>query len=213
MERDIHPTDGQAGPIAQGLPAPADTLPGVPRVVRLPLLSRVAVPRDHVFERRVEIRHFGAATLLGRAASLLEDCPRIASVLDRRGLLLSAEREEDLERPVAVLRAAFGDALRSSATGARLREGPRGPESPVLRVEVRCPRAHVETVRRDLQRRGARQLETSDAGGCGVVRTLLPAAGILGYARRLAQLTGGAGALSTRLAYYEAVEGEPPQPA
>lgn len=182
-------------------------------VIHLPRLTRAEVPRDHVFERRIEIREFGSAALHARAVRLLEDCDRVACVLDRRGLVLSAAREEDLEHPVAILRAAFGDALRSSAVRVRLREGAHGSETPVLRVEVRCPPAHVETVRRDLQRRGATQVATFDDGGCGVVRTELPAVCLLGYGQRLAQLTGDAGTLSTRLGSHVPVDDEPPRPA
>jgi hypothetical protein len=167
------------------------------------------VPPEHVFERSVLIDAPNAASLRRRALRLLADCERTACRVDGRRLQLTAEREEDLDRPIEILRAAFGPMLRASIVGARWRNGRRGPERPVLGVQVRCAKAHVDRVRRDLQRRDARIVEAGAEHG-GVVRAVVPASQLVGYARQLAELSRGTAVHTTWLSHWEPLE--PPSP-
>jgi translation elongation factor EF-G len=87
----------------------------------------------------------------------------------------------------------------------RHRHTARGLEAPVMGVLVRCPSIHVERVRRDLQRRGARIVAASSGRLYGVVRASVGIGTMLGYARQLHEPTHGTGRGVRWLERYEPV--------
>lgn len=171
-----------------------------------------AAPPEHAFERSALLEGPNAAALARRAPLLLAECTRMACSVDGRRLQLTAECEEDLGRPLEILRAAFGPRLRASIVAVRSRAGKCGPETPVLGVQVRCVKTDVERVRRDLQRRGGRIVEAGAEHG-GVVRAMVPAVHLIGYARQLAELSRGTAVHTAWLSHWEPLEPHPRYPA
>lgn len=122
------------------------------------------------------------------------------------GLLIRAETETALERPIALLREVYGEALRVGPPTIRCRETADGVSEPYMGLRVRCPRDRLEAVRAGLVRRDGQIVEAHAEGLYAVVRATAPLVRLLGYAGELAALTGEHGHLVMWFSHYAPVE-------
>ena len=107
-----------------------------------------------------------------------------------RGLILYAETESALERPIALLNDIYGDELQLSPMMLRYRDGDARGE-PHMGVRVLCAAQHFEAIRNDLKARRAHLLDVELRPPIGVLRATAPLALLLGYSKWLGHLTGG----------------------
>jgi translation elongation factor EF-G len=112
------------------------------------------------------------------------------------GLLIAAESEIALERPVRRLKEAYGDMVRI--------------EQPIMGLRVLCSPEHYEAVREDLRLRRAAIMDAEATSRFGIVRACAPLATLLGYPDALARITGGRGQLVMWLSHYEQLDDPPP---
>lgn len=184
-----------------------------PAVATRSLIACADIPAEHAYELVAEFERGHPATAIRTARMLIQTCEKVACVIAGSSLLITGERDEDFHRPAAILREAFGAACRLAPVGVRYRARRTGLEAPVLGVQVRCPERHLERVLRDLKRRGGEIVESSAEHGSGVIRAVVPAAVMVGYARQLAEATDGRGVHITWITRYAPLRAEPAQPA
>lgn len=158
---------------------------------------------------RAEPFQFGFAR---QAMLTLPDDEEFAFQAGPRGLLILAETEMALERPVKRLTDMYGDMVRIGPPKVRYRRGAR-TEEPHMGLRVLCAPEHYEIVREDLRVRRAAILDAEVNGRFGIVRARAPLAGLIGYPRTLAQLTSGRAQLVMWLSHYEVLEDPPPEDA
>lgn len=125
------------------------------------------------------------------------------------GLLIAAECEIALERPVRRLKEAYGDMVRIGPPRVRYRHADR-VEQPIMGLRVLCSPDHYDAVRQDLRMRRALIMDTEVNRRFGIVRACAPLAMLLGYPDALARITGGRGQLVMWLSHYEELEDPPP---
>lgn len=77
-------------------------------------------------------------------------------------------------------------------------------------VRVLCAPEHLPAVRRELEARGATVAEAEVTALFGIVRATGALAALLGFPRRLSELTGGRARHTMWLSHYAPVEDEPP---
>ena len=144
-----------------------------------------------------------------KAAELLphDDCTAIEP--GPSGLLIAAESEIALERPLRRLKEAYGDMVRIGPPTVRYRHGDR-VEQPIMGLRVLCSPDHYETVREDLRMRRAVILDAEVNRRFGIVRACAPLATLLGYPDALARITSGRGQLVMWLSHYVELEDPPP---
>jgi len=139
-----------------------------------------------------------AMQLLGRH----ED---IAFEATRAGLTILAETELSLERPLAKLHDLYADALCVGPPLVRYRRG-AVVEEPYMGLRVLCPPAQLDAVKRDLLTRGASILDTELNNRFGVVRASAALARLIGYPRRVRDLTSEHVQLVMWVSHYAQVE-------
>lgn len=144
-----------------------------------------------------------------KALELLPEDESTALEPSADGLLIAAESEIALERPVRRLKEAYGDMVRIGPPRIRYRHGER-VEQPFMGLRVLCSPEHYEAVREDLRLRRAAVMDAEVNRRFGVVRACAPLAKLLGYPDALARITGGRGQLVMWLSHYEQLDDPPP---
>ncbi len=145
-----------------------------------------------------------------RALDLVPRAEDTAYEADARGLLVRAETEPALERPVRVLREIFGDELRVGPPTVRYHHDGETLEEPHMGVRVLCAPAHFRVVVADLEARNAKVLDAEVNEQFGVIRATAPLAALIGYPRRLAELTAERARYTMWLSHYAPVAEPPP---
>lgn len=136
-------------------------------------------------------RRWRSAAHFARVATrLVRPDGAAALVAGPAGVVVLAETEAALDRPVHTLRAHFGAGLRIGPVRVRYREESCLQE-PHMVVRVLCGREHFEPVRADLMDRGASIIDADVIARVGVVRAGAPLRVLLGYGKDLADLTAG----------------------
>lgn len=125
------------------------------------------------------------------------------------GLLIVAESEIALARPIRRLEEVYGDMVRIGPLKIRYRHGDR-VEQPFMGVRVLCSPDHYEVVREDLRLRRAAIMDAEATSRFGIVRACAPLASLLGYPDALARITAGRGQLAMWLSHYEQLDDPPP---
>ena len=119
------------------------------------------------------------------------------------GLLLLAETELALEKPMTRLRQAYGDDVQFDPPVVRYERGSVLME-PHMGLRVICNPQHFAPVRRDLALRGALLLDAEVTEQFGVLRASAPLAALIGYPQRLEALTDPRTKLVMWLSHYAA---------
>lgn len=173
--------------------------------------------KDFPIERRCS--HLADRFQLGfarKAMQLLPQGEETAFAPGPQGLVILAETEMALERPVKILSEVFGDQVRIGPPTIRYRRSANSAastEEPHMGLRVLCAPACYEAVRRDLQLRKAVILDAEVNRQFGIVRARAPLAALIGYPDKLAELTAGHGQLVMWLSHYETLEEPPPAAA
>jgi predicted membrane GTPase involved in stress response len=165
-----------------------------------------------VFAIECKCSHRGERFQLAFARAAMEIVPKDETTAfepSRSGLTLLAETELSLERPLARLRAVYGDELQVESPLVRYRRG-ECLEEPYMGVRVLCNPQHFEAIRRDLMTRRATLLDTEVNARFGVIRAEAPLALLVGYPARFDSLTQGRGQLAMWLSHFAPVEEDPP---
>jgi len=156
--------------------------------------------------------HRGERFQLDFARQVMQLLPRTSGASyapDARGLVIAAQTEMDLERPVRRLTDIYGDMLRVGPLTVRYRHG-QTIEQPIMALRVLCPPGCYEGVREDLRARDARIMDAEVNRRFGIVRATAPLAKLLGYPDRFASITGEKGQLVMWLSHYEQLDEPPP---
>ena len=85
-----------------------------------------------------------------KAVQLLPTGSSVSYAPDARGLVIAAETELELERPVRRLADVYGDMVRIGPPTVRYRHGER-VEQPIMGLRVLCPPGCYEGIREDLR--------------------------------------------------------------
>lgn len=144
------------------------------------------------------------------AIQVLPTSTSTAFALDEHGLIIVAETELALERPVRRLVDVYGDMVRIGAPTVRYRHGEEHIEQPIMGLRVLCPPVAYEAIREDLRQRQAAIMDAEVNQRFGIARATAPLARLLGYPERFAGLTEGRGQLVMWLSHYEQLEDPPP---
>lgn len=144
-----------------------------------------------------------------KAVQLLPKDSSVSYAPDARGLVIAAETEIELERPLRRLADVYGDMVRIGPPTVRYRHGER-TEQPIMGLRVLCPPGAYEGVREDLRLRRAAIMDAEVNRRFGIVRANAPLAVLLGYPDRFAWMTGGKGQLVMWLSHYEQLDDPPP---
>jgi len=126
-----------------------------------------------------------------------------------RALMVLAETEDALERPVRAIRETYGNQVRIGPPTVRYRQGETLQE-PHMSVRVRCALDRFRIVQDDLAERGAVISEAATDPASGVIRATAPLTALLGYSRQLADITAAQADVSMRLSHYAPVPDLPP---
>jgi hypothetical protein len=149
-------------------------------------------------------------TFARHALQLLPEDDRAFFEASHRGLVLRAETEAALERPIEILKDYFGNQISIGRPTVRHHQGTT-LEEPHMVVRVRCKPEHFEAIRADLITRNAVVLETEVKPTFCVLRATAPLARLLGYAQSLAELTDKSAHEVMWLSHYAPVqESSPP---
>jgi hypothetical protein len=151
----------------------------------------VAALADHPLER--VCRHRSERLQLTFAQQALELIPESRECqfeASGDGIVIRAETESALERPIELLEEVYGGEIALGPLVIRYRQG-AGLEEPHMGVRVLCAAKHFPAVRDDLLSRDATILDEEVLHAIGVVRATAPLAKLLGYSRHLAHLTSG----------------------
>lgn len=168
------------------------------------------VAADYPVERRCTHRSERFQLAFARkAVELLPQDDSTAFEPGPGGLLIAAESEIALERPLRRLKEAYGDMVRIGPPTVRYRHGDR-VEQPFMGLRVLCSPEHYESVREDLRLRRAAIMDAEVTSRFGIVRACAPLATLLGYPDSLARITGGRGQLVMWLSHYEELDDPPP---
>lgn len=126
-----------------------------------------------------------------------------------RGLVIAAETELALERPVRRLREVFGDLVRIGPPRVRYRQGDR-IEQPVIGLRVLCSAEHYDSIRSDLRLRRAAIMDAEVSCRGGIIRACAPMTMLMGYPNALNAMTDGGARLAMWLSHYERLDEPPP---
>jgi predicted membrane GTPase involved in stress response len=129
---------------------------------------------------------------------------------DARGLVIAAETEMALERPVRRLADVYGDMVRIGAPTVRYRHQGERIEQPIMGLRILCPADCYERVREDLRLRRAVIMDAELNPRFGIVRASAPLRVLIGYPGQLAGITAGRGQLVMWLSHYEQLDEPPP---
>lgn len=146
------------------------------------------------------------------ARKAMEILPKDSSTTfapEAHGLVIAAETEMALERPVRRLSDVYGDMVRIGPPRVRYRHGDR-IEQPIMGLRVLCPPECYEPIREDLRLRQAAIMDAEVNRRFGIVRACAPLASLIGYPDRMAGMTGGRGQLVMWLSHYEELDDPPP---
>jgi predicted membrane GTPase involved in stress response len=147
------------------------------------------------------------------ARKAIEILPKDSSTTfapEPRGLVIAAETEMALERPVRRLADVYGDMVRIGPPTVRYRHEGERIEQPIMGLRVLCPPECYEPIREDLRLRRAAIMDAEVNRRFGIVRANAPLAALIGYPDRMAALTRGRGQLVMWLSHYEELEDPPP---
>jgi hypothetical protein len=125
------------------------------------------------------------------------------------GLVIAAETEMALERPVRRLADVYGDMVHIGPPTVRYRRGER-IEQPIMGLRVLCVPECYDAVKEDLRRRRAAIMDAEVNPRFGIVRANAALAALLGYPDRFAAMSGGRGHLVMWLSHYEELDDPPP---
>jgi hypothetical protein len=115
----------------------------------------------------------------------------IAYEATRNGLLMRAQNEDALARPVALLRDLYHDDLVLLPPRVRYMSLGNRPYEPIMLLRVRTAPRYRDAVREDLAVREALLLEEHARPSVCVLRAEAPLRRLLGYGEALAALSGG----------------------
>jgi predicted membrane GTPase involved in stress response len=149
-------------------------------------------------------------TFARHALQLLPDDDRAFFEASHRGLVLRAETEAALERPIEILKDYFGNQISIGRPTVRHHHG-RTVEEPHMVVRVKCRPEHFDFIIADLATRNAVVLETEAQPAFRVIRATAPLARLLGYAQSLADLTGKSAHQVMWLSHYAPVQASAPR--
>ncbi len=140
---------------------------------------------------------------------VLESSDLIAFEATHGGLLMRAQNEEALAKPVALLRDIYHDDLVLLPPQVRYMSLGNRPYEPIMLLRVRTAPRHRDDVGADLVARGATLLEEHMQASVCVLRAEAPLRQLLGYGEALSALTNGTGLYWTWLDRYVPM-GDPP---
>jgi Elongation factor G C-terminus len=141
-----------------------------------------------------------------RAIELLPLHRDYAVAASQAGLILRGETEAAFERPIELLKAVYGDALRIGELIIRYRRKGASIEEPFVNVRVRSNAEHFDAVRDDLLDRGGTLIDAEVGPLVAVLRAIVPLRRLLGYAAHLAALTEGSGREVIWFSHYSGTE-------
>ncbi|MBV6476422.1 MAG: hypothetical protein KJZ92_06325 [Rhodocyclaceae bacterium] len=124
---------------------------------------------------------------------MLDPSDLIAYEAAQDGLLMRAQNEEALARPVALLRDLYGDDLVLLPPQVRYMSLGNRPYEPIMLLRVRIAPRHREAVLGELAERDVQLLEEHERPSVCVLRAEAPLRKLLGYGEALAKLTDGTG--------------------
>jgi hypothetical protein len=143
------------------------------------------------------------------AQQLFDESGDVELLASHRGLTIRGETEEAIDAALGVLKDSYGLQVRVGPATIRYHKGAT-LEQPWMSLRVRCPAAHLESVKIDLVVRGATIVSSVLDSNAGEVQACGPLAYLLGYRSALAELTSGAGQYVMRLSHYAPVDDVPP---
>ena len=144
-----------------------------------------------------------------QALRLLDPSDAVAFETTRDGLLIRAQNEATLARPVELLSNAYPGQLSLSPVQVRyVRLGNRVYE-PIMLLRVRFGPQFLESVRGDLDARGVALIEEYKRVGVCILRGEAPLRSMLGYGEHFAQLTDATGFHWTWLDRYSPIDNPP----
>lgn len=144
-----------------------------------------------------------------KAMQLLPSESSTAFEIEARGLVIKAETELALERPVRRLTEAYGDRVRIDPPAVRYRHAER-IEQPIMGLRVLCAPEFYEAIREDLWLRRAAIMDAEVSRRFAILRASAPLVALIGYPDRFAGMTGGRGRLVMWLSHYEQLDDPPP---
>lgn len=156
--------------------------------------------------------HRGQDLQLDFARKALQLLPRESSTafeIEARGLVIKADTELALERPVRRLTEAYGDMVRIDPPAVRYRRG-EAIEQPIMGLRVLCAQEYYEAIREDLALRRAAIMDAEVNRRFGIMRASAPLVALIGYPDKFAAMTAGRGQLVMWLSHYEQLEDPPP---
>lgn len=136
------------------------------------------------------------------ARSLLAGVDGVSLEPARHGLLLLAQSETVLDEAGRILRDAFGDTLRFSASEVRLHHED-GWQQPIMGFRIVAAPPDVGPISGSLARRSARIDDVEVRSGSGVIRGQAPLTRLLGYPRTLSRLSSGTAHATFWLSHYQ----------
>jgi hypothetical protein len=122
------------------------------------------------------------------------------------GLLIYAETESALERPLSIRTEIYGESLDIDPPTIRYRIS-EVMEEPHMAVRVLCAAKHFATLKHDFVARGASILDEEVRPPVGVIRATAPLRKLIGYSQWLAEHTSGSAREVMWLAHYAPCEG------
>lgn len=125
------------------------------------------------------------------------------------GLLIFGETELAIERPLGILKEAYGQFLHVDPVAIRYRIG-KVIEEPHMSVRVLCASRHFDSLKQDLLLRGARIQDEELRPPVGVIRATAPLRQLMGYSQWLEQHTSGNARDVMWLSHYAPREQRPP---
>jgi hypothetical protein len=164
----------------------------------LPLECHCAAPREHLQRPFAE-----------QALDVLPHRKDLAYEAHGDGLVIYAETEFALDRPLRVLHEIYGASLRIEPAAIRYRVNDV-IEEPHMAVRVLCAARHFASLKQDFLARGASILDEELRPPVGVIRATAPLRKLIGYSQWLAQHTSGSAREVMWLAHYAPCEH--PQP-
>lgn len=143
------------------------------------------------------------------AAALLPHFEDSSYDVRGRALVVLAQTEEALERPLRIIRETYASQIRIGPATVRYRRG-ETLEEPYMAVRVLCAPDHLRSVEGELKARGALISESERKREPAVIQATAPLAALLGFPQWLADVTAARGHYSMWLSHYAPVPDRPP---
>lgn len=157
--------------------------------------------------RCVDLRERLQLAFAEHALGLLPQRKDVAYEARSEGLLIYAETEFALERPLGILTEIYGASLDIDPPTIRYRISEVIEEEPHMAVRVLCAARHFATLKHDFVARGASILDEELRPPVGVIRATAPLRKLIGYSQWLAEHTSGSAREVMWLAHYAPREG------